>query len=100
MMLMKSLIVKGMILALGKYLAGVNWKLALDTVITLASDESMTGSQKFAEVRRVVMSESKIVLNIVGELVVSLALNYAMVIGAVEYDGQKNIVAGHRVSDE
>ena len=97
---MKSLIVKGMILALGKYIAGVNWKLALDAVVDLASDETMTGSQKFAEVRRVVMSESKIVLNIVGELVASLALNYAMSIGAVEYDGQKNIVAGHRVSNE
>lgn len=97
---MKSWIVKSMILALGKSLAGINWSLALDTVITLASDESMTGSQKFAEVRRIVMSESKIVLNIVGDLVVSLALNYAMSVGAVKYDDQKNIVAGRGVSNE
>ena len=53
-----------------------------------------------APIARQNSGESKIVLNIVGELVASLALNYAMVIGAVEYDGQKNIVAGHRVSDE
>ena len=97
---MKEWLIKNAILALGKAIAGINWQLAIDAVVTLANDESMTGSQKFAEVRRIVMSESKIVLNIVGELVVSLALNYAMVIGAVEYDGQKNIVAGHRVSDE
>ena len=40
------------------------------------------------------MSGGQIAIKIVGELAVSLVLNYAMAQGVIQYDGQNNIVAG------
>lgn len=64
--------------ALGYTLAGKNWPAAIDCVFTLAHDPTLTGRQKFDQVVQMLIDAGVTGLQIVAELVVTLALNYAL----------------------